>query len=238
MISVILIEPENPGNIGAIARIMKNFDSSHLVLIDPKADPNSDEARARAMHGRDVLASAEICGVEKLDEFDLLVATTAQLGTDYNLPRCVLNPSELAEKLASVDAKSKIGIVFGRESNGLTNNEISRCDFSVSIQSSKKYPVLNLSVSAAIVLYEIFLKTGEDKSEGRIRLMDADEKKALQKTLNEALDEMIFSTEEKRETQEILWKRLFGKAMITRREYNALMGFLKKITQRRLKEKK
>ena len=89
----------------------------------------------------------------------------------------------------------------------------------------------------AVLLYEIFLATGKDRAGERIKLIDNVDKKVLEETLGKAFDEMVFSTEEKRDTQEILWKRVLGKAMLTKREFNAVMGFLKKITERRLKEK-
>ena len=125
MISIILIEPEKSGNVGAVARAMKNFGLSNLVLINPKCKPKSKEARNRAKHAQEVLMNAKIKGFGFLKKLDYLVATTAQLGTDYNIPRSAITADTLAEKLNEIDSDGlEIGILIGRESIGLTNKEI------------------------------------------------------------------------------------------------------------------
>lgn len=236
MIAVIMIEPEIAGNIGAAARIMKNFDFYSLVLVNPKADHTCEEARCRAKHANDVLDKAKVCGIEVLKEFDVLVGTTAKMGGEYNLPRCVLTPKELSEKIKDVDPSSKIGLVFGRESKGLFNEELKMCDFSVSIESSDTYPVLNLSVSIAVILYELFLVIGKDKRSDKIKLVDSKEKEVLEQMLNDVLDSLEFTTEEMKDTQKVLWKRIMGKALMTQKEFAAMMGFLKKIREKKFKK--
>ncbi|MFH1506711.1 MAG: TrmJ/YjtD family RNA methyltransferase [archaeon] len=229
MISVILIEPEVEGNIGAVARVMANFGFKDLILINPKVNHLSLEATSRASHAKDILKKAKVKDKKFLKRFDYLVATTAKLGSDYNIPRCPLTPEQLADKLARIKNKTKIGIVFGRESSGLTNEEIALCDFTVTIPSSQKYPTLNISHSVAVILFSIFIKGKEEKTGENIVPIALREKKQLLLLLDQALDKMSFTTQEKKETQRILWKKLIGKAFLTKREAFALMGFLKKI---------
>jgi len=228
LLSIILIEPKTAGNIGAIARVMANFNCENLILINPKCNHLSKEALDRATHAKNILEKAKIADFSVFKEFDYLIGTTAKIGTDYNLNRSPLSTEALAVKL-SKSSKFKIGIVFGREDSGMKNYEIERCDFIVTIPTSAKNSTMNLSHSVAIVLYEIFKKSNEKKTGENITPISAKEKDIILKKINEILDKMQFSTKEKKETQRILWKRIIGKAMLTKREAFALLGFLKKM---------
>ena len=223
-LTVVIVGIEHPGNLGAVARAMKNFGVSELLLINPECDVAAEEAKNRAKWANDVLENATTGGLELLEEYDLVVGTTAELGNDFNLPRTPLFPAQLAEKLAAVDGR--VALVFGRESDGLTNEELGKCDLPVTIPANEEYPVLNLSHAVAVTLYA--LTSHEDWIEERYPLVRAAEKRQLQKMLDETLDSMSFQTAEKKETQRVLWKRLIGKSFLTQRETMALLGFLKK----------
>lgn len=216
MIKVVLIEPKNEGNIGAIARVMKNFSFNELILVNPKCEIG-EEARKRAVHANDILANAKI--TKKFPKLDYLVATSSKTGTDYNIPRNPVNPKELKKMLPK---KGDIGIVFGREENGLTNNELKKCDFMVKIPTSKEYSAMNLSHAVAVILYEL------SGIEINITPISSAEKKQIMKMVNRVLDKMTFATKEKKETQKMVWKKITGKFM-SKREAYALMGFLKKL---------
>ncbi len=221
MISVVLVEPKNSGNVGAVARVMANFGFSNLILVNPKCSHKSQTARNRAKWAQDVLQKAKV--VKSLSSIkSALVATTARLGTDYNIPRSPITP----EKLSKIIQKNA-AIVFGRESAGLTNDEISKCGFVVTIPTSKKYPVMNLSHSVSVVLYE--LSKNKENVASHIQFASEAEKKQLMKMLNKALNKMDFATKEKKQTQIKVWKRMIGKSFLTKREAFALMGFLRKI---------
>jgi TrmH family RNA methyltransferase len=232
MISIALVEPENAGNVGAVARVMKNFDFKDLILIDPKCDHLSKEAMDRASHARDILKKAKKADISVIDGFDIAVATTSKLGTDYNILRSPMTPAQLAEKLSEVglkNKKNKIVIVFGRESHGLSNKEVGLCDFVVAIPSSADYPALNLSHSAAVILYEIYSLLGKKKIGSNIPLIGEAEKKQLFRMIDDMLDRLEFATKEKKETQRTLWRRMVTKSFMTKREAFALMGCLKKV---------
>ena len=224
MISIILIEPKKSGNLGAVARVMANFGFDDLVLVNPKCKKTSKEAVKRAKHGLQVLKKAKV--VRKLPKFDTLIATTAMLGTDYNIPRSPISPAQLAEILPD---KCKVGIVFGREGPGLSNEEVLACDFVCTIPSSKKYPTLNLSQSVAIVCYELSKKLSVKKVSEHILFATNVEKEQLNKMLDKVLDNINFNNSQKRETQRKVWRRMIGKSFLTKREAYALMGFLKKL---------
>lgn len=234
MIEIILIEPKTPGNIGAVARAMKNFDFKRLVLINPGCSADDIEARKRAKHAADILKKAVIADFNYLKKPDCLIGTTAITGSDYNIPRVPLMPEQLAEKLANSGLlKKRIAILVGREDSGLHNNELELCDFVVTIPASEKYPTLNISHSVAILLYELFKAISKamkkPTSTGDIKFSSGKEKQVLLGKINSTISRLGFSTKEKRETQKKTWKRVIGKAMLSRRELFVLHGFFRKL---------
>ncbi len=226
MIAVVLIEPKTSGNIGAVARVMLNFNLKNLILVNPKCNHLNPEAIRRAKHAKSILKNSEIVDFSYLKKFDYLIGTTAKLGRDYNIPRSPLLPEHLAEKIKG--KKEKVAILFGREDSGLTNKEILACDFIINIPASK-YSTLNLSHAAAIIFYELFKEQGKKELAKKIPSITKKEKEIILKLINAKLNKMPFATNQKRETQRRLWKRIIGKAMLTKREAFALLGFLRKI---------
>ncbi len=222
MITVILVEPQNPGNIGAIARSMKNFNLKNLVLINPKCNHLSEESLKRAKHAKDILKKVKIKKSIDFKSYNLVIGTSAIVGTDYNIPRSPLT-------IDKIKIIKKTALLFGRESSGLTNQEIKKCDFIITIPTSNKYPTMNIAQAATVLFYEIFKKSKEQKTNSHIHFATNKEKEHLLKLINKKLDILKFSTKEKKETQKKLWKRVVNKAYLTRRELFALHGFFKKI---------
>src|SRR3989338_10240767 len=206
MVSIVLIEPEKSGNVGYVARAMKNFDFNELVLINPKCDHLDKEAMSRATHARNLLKKAKVRDFDYLKKFDYLIATTAIIGTDYNIPRSPISIEELARKISGI--KGKIGLMIGREGSGLNNKEINMADFIVTIPASRKYPTLSISHSVAIMLYELFKYMKKKKQNSHIIYASKKEKKILMELINEHLDKMEFSTKEKKKTQQLVWKKM------------------------------
>lgn len=246
MISVVLIEPETPGNIGAIARVMKNFGFMELTLVNPKCDHMESECRNRAKHAQDIIENIKVIENFKDLEFDYLVGTTAKVGTDYNILRTPVNAREFAIKIKDLlknESGIRIGLLIGRESTGLLNEEIGKCDFTLTIPASNKYETLNISHAVGIILYELFLvcrennidcekETGIVDQVSHIQPIGKAEKEQIGKMFDEIFDNLEWQTNEKRETQELLWRRIIGKAMISNRESFSVMGLLRKLIQR------
>ena len=152
-LKIILVEPAGPLNVGSIARVMKNMGLSQLVLVKPHCDPLGEEARRMAVHGVNVLETAQT--VENLpaalQDCQRAIATTARsrtLPTPLELPRVTL-PWLLEENLTSA-------LIFGPEDRGLSNEELNYAQRFVSIPSSSEYPVLNLAQAVAICAYELY----------------------------------------------------------------------------------
>lgn len=178
-IHIVLVEPQHEGNIGLIARIMKNFGYKNLWLVNPKTRLGP-EARALASHAQELLVKARI--VKNLDpplrNCDYSVATTAIIGKNpSNLNRKSLTLREFAERVKPIEGK--IAIIFGRESRGLSNKEITRCDFVMTIPTNSEYKTLNIATAVSITLYEISTTQNKNMSyferadkETRLRLVD------------------------------------------------------------------
>ncbi len=223
--TIILVQPENSGNIGAIARVMKNFGFSKLILVSPKADIN-EECFQRAKHAKEIVLKAKKHDISRLNEllkkFDIVIGTTGRIGTDYNLTRSFL---DIDEASILISKYKKPAILFGREGKGLSNEELKMCDAVVNIPNTKD-SVMNISHAAAVILYELSRKS---KFKENFNLASRKEKEKLLELINEKLEKTEFETKEKRETQKILWKRILGKTTITTREIQSMFGFFRKI---------
>ena len=229
---IVLVEPKYSGNIGAVARCMKNFDVSSLYLINPcKID---DEARARAMHAQEILDNAKIFDTfeEARKELDYCVATSSIVGgTEKKYLRYAVTLKEFVNQIEDFDGR--VGIIFGREDYGLYNEEIAACDAFITIPTSDRYRSLNLSHAVAIVLYDLFLV--RDKSpEKRVKRMGRIETEKMNNSLAEIL-ELINYPSHKLERTKILLRRLIGRAKPSIWEYHTIMGILSE-TIKRLKK--
>ena len=231
MITIVLVEPEHPGNVGSIARAMANFGVKDLVLIHPKCRIDQ-ESRRLAKNANSILDNAKINGFSILGKFDYLIGTTSKLGTDYNIPRSPMTPSQLAGKLKGIKNK-KIALILGRESEGLRNNQVKLCDFMVTIPTSKSYKALNVSHSLAVLLYEIYKEKNTKEMMAPYTPISRKEKDQILKLLKAAMNNMGFEMERKKDTQIKVWKRMITKSFMTKREAYALMGFLKKVIEKR-----
>jgi tRNA/rRNA methyltransferase len=230
MITIILQEPEHPGNLGAIARSMKNFEFEKLVIVNPKFEIDCPETRNRAKHANDIIDKAEIVNNLDiiLDKLDYKIATTSKLGTDYNLLRTPLTPKELAVKISEIDDKKvNIGIIFGRESSGLTNEEIKKMDFVINIPTGK-YSALNLSHAVSTILYEIFQQKNENKKNETYKPISNKEMDVISNIVDDIISKQNYLNDNKRNTQKIIWKHIIKKSMLTKREAFALIGFFRK----------
>ncbi len=149
-VSVTLVEPRGPVNVGHVARLVRNFGVEKLYLVEPKVDLSV--AAVYASHASDVLDSAVVTTFERVRrENELLVATTAvRASKKSNVIRRTVGPDRLHGILSSSRASS---LVFGRDTTGLTNEEVRACDVTLTIDTSPAYRALNLGHAAAIVLY-------------------------------------------------------------------------------------
>ncbi len=158
-IRIVLINTFHPGNIGAAARALKNMGLTNLYLVDPVAFPHQ-EASARAAGAQDVLNGAIVVNSleEAIQDCQLVIGTSARNRT-FDLP--LLSVKESAVKILTEAEHGQIAVIFGRESKGLLNEELSLCNFHLYIPTNPEYPVLNISQAIQLVCYEIWLGSQE-----------------------------------------------------------------------------
>ena len=224
-IAVILVEPKYAGNVGAVARIMKNFGFSKLLLINPSFSLDSDECRKFAMHAQEIIDNAELLQSfnEALKKMDFVVGTTSiESKNDKHHLRKAILARDFAKEIYKMEGK--IGIAFGREDYGLLNEEIKKCDLLVKIPTSEQYPALNLSHAVCILLYELFIQKHEPME---IILANGKEKEKMYEFFDKLLDTINYP-EYKKENTRILFRRVMGRAMLSKWEYHTLMGVFKK----------
>ncbi|MGY8871723.1 MAG: RNA methyltransferase [Pseudomonadales bacterium] len=152
-IRIVLVNTTHPGNIGGVARAMKNMGLADLSLVVPRVFPSGD-ADARAAGASDILESASIVGSleEAVADAHVVVGASAR---GRNIPWPVMDPHELAGVAASLQEEQKIAIVFGREDRGLTNEELQLCHLHVHIPSVEGFSSLNLAAAVQVIAYEL-----------------------------------------------------------------------------------
>jgi|TARA_B100001750_G_scaffold209418_1_gene189300 TrmH family RNA methyltransferase len=150
-IAICLIEPKYSINVGYVARIMKNFGFGKLLLIDSEAD--LIKARPFASHAVEILENVEHIKFEDLYQYDTLIATTAITSQRGLSPRQSISISKLQSSIQKMG--NKICIIFGRDTTGLTNEELQNIDVVVHIPTNSEYPTLNISHALSIILYEL-----------------------------------------------------------------------------------
>jgi len=157
----ILVRPQMGENIGSVARAIKNFNIKHLRMVSPRCNWPNQKALATSVGAKDVIKSTKIYdSVEKaIGDLDLIFASSSRI---RKINKKTISVSNLKTKIKK---KSKIGILFGPEASGLSNDEINCADYLVKIPSNKKFSSLNLSHSAIIFCFEIFKFFSQKKLE-------------------------------------------------------------------------
>ena len=222
---VVLVEPMYDGNIGSVARSMKNFGFDRLVLVNPCRI--EDFGMAMASHAKDILEGALIVATleEAIDGAGLVVGTTGKrLEKEHkhlqlHIREPWLTPAQLANRLN--EKEGEVALLLGRESCGLTNQELLLCNLLVSIPTSPNYPIMNLSHAATILLYEL-----SRVEPGGISLAGSETLSRLRENANSLLLEINYPTH-KREFRMLMLQRIFGRAELTQREANTLLGMIK-----------
>ncbi|WP_435358940.1 RNA methyltransferase [Haloarchaeobius sp. DFWS5] len=234
--AVAVVDGKTPGNIGTIARAMKNFGMSELLLVDPPEGVQKKHSEAWGFAGRareDVLANAKEVSFDHLVENYYTIGTTATTNEDCrkHVRFPFFTPEELTDHLGDVEAETVL--IFGREADGLTNEELARLDAVCSIPASDEYPVLNLGQSATITMYELRGLTVDE-----IQLPDREHERAEEAMFERVYDQFddlldaIDHPEEKRPKTLRMARRVFGRSHLTQREARTLLGVFRRAANR------
>ena len=222
-LSVTLVGPEYPINIGYTARLMKNFGMSKLFLVEPKADLRI--ASIYASHGGDLVRNAEIIGFEEVRRrHELLVATTAIRATRKgNITRTTMKPEEAVHHVATSRSAS---LVFGRDTTGLKNGEIEQCDIVTSLETGTDYRTLNLSHAASIIFYLISRAGSSNKPPPQSRGA-----REMLATYGYELAAVLGLQEHRAQNVKEIIQRIALKSELNDREITSLLSIFRKASQ-------
>lgn len=193
---VVLIHTSHPGNIGSVARAMKNMGLSDLYLVNPKQFPH-ERAYWRAASAAEVIDNARVVETfeEAIADCGLVVGTSAR---GRRIPWPLVNPRACAEDIYPELRRHPVALVFGREDRGMTNEELQRCNLHVHIPANPEYSSLNLGMAVQVVLYELRMAhlagelTDDNMQEWDTRRARADEIERMFTHLEETLIDMDF----------------------------------------------
>jgi TrmH family RNA methyltransferase len=227
---VVLVEPEHDGNIGGVARLMENFGIQDLYIVNPAA-PVDDEAKAYACHARQLLEKAKTVARldEALEDVSLIAGTTALLPKrSANVLRTAITPEEFSR--IALPLTGNVALLLGRESRGLSNAELDRCDLVISIPASRMYRTLNVASAAAILFYVLW-RAGEGGQHRQIREADEAIKSRLAEVFDQLCDESLVIPY-KRRLADRAFRSLLSRATVSAREATLILGALRQAVQR------
>lgn len=225
----VLVEPTEPGNIGAAARALKNMGFHRLELVNP-VDYLSHEAKSMACQAKDVLEKATVYSTfeQAISGKSLVVGTTRRLGSKRGL---ILPLPEGTERIAKAAVKNEVAVLFGNEHYGLTNREIDECGFLLTIPSNTEFPSLNLAQSVMLVAYELSRQLFKPEFPKAVNNKELQE---LYKRIRTTLRLLKYQPEGDKDLEAGIMrhlKRLFGRAGLTPWELNMLHGLCRQVEQ-------
>ena len=215
-IRVVLVGTKEPGNIGAVARAMKNMGLRRLYLVDPP-DHKSGDARKLAHGSGDVLYGATVCSTmeEALQDTILVVGTTHRKRNHLDV---LHGPKEISRRLLASPEGAEGALVFGREENGLSNNELQLCHIVANIQTANTYPSLNLSQASLLFGYELFQAAMNPPQHPDLDLATFQEIEAMYDHLTSTMDRIGFVASLRPENFLRSVRRLFGRIALEKRD--------------------
>ena len=221
---IVLVEPQEAGNVGAVARAMKNFGFSELWIVGehPELLPVSSWW---ASGSDDVLAAARFAPslADAVADAHLTVATTSMRGRTTPV---TFTARSLAERFASLSSNQTLALVFGRENSGLTREELVLCQHTAAIPTNETFPTMNLAQSACVFCYE--LSSIERRPVDR-EMPDAAMIERLHQRARELLVEVGFLHEHKPDRIYEDVRAIVGRADLDWREATIVLGMIRQI---------
>ncbi|WP_456405890.1 RNA methyltransferase [Caldithrix abyssi] len=229
----ILVEPESPGNVGSVARALKTMGFEKLILVNP-CDLNNDEVKMMAHRSLDIVHNAAIFPdfEQSIKDMRLTVATTMRK-RHFKFP--FFSPEQIAERLLTAAMQHPVAIVFGRESSGLTNEEILKCQLHSTIPTATQNPALNLSQAVMIYAYTFFQQIQKTDLHYEYELASQYELEKFYEHLAQAIDLVQFVPRDGIDNFVTRFRRLIGRSMAEQRDVRLLHKLLQ-IFETRIKD--
>ena len=227
---VVLVETSHPGNIGAVARAMKNMQMYQLRLVNPKFFPHAD-ATARASGADDVLRAAEIYPslAAAIGDCEIVLGASAR---DRTISWPALTARQCAEKWAALpEPRPKIALVFGRENSGLKNHELDLCHYLLRIPCNNEYSSLNLAAAVQVVCYELFCArqtpVQSEAGWGEAPPANAEQMEAFYVHLEQTIADIGFLHPERSKSIMRRLRRIYNRIQLDTKELDILRGILR-----------
>jgi tRNA/rRNA methyltransferase len=226
-VRVVLVEPQEPMNVGAVARAMRNFGLTRLYLVNPAprvGPPWAREAYWLAVHAEEILDRAVAVDslMEALADVELVVATTGRPRELYPAP--VVPAWEVPARVLSVEGE--VALVFGRETFGLTNEELALAHVIGTIPTAPEQPSLNLAQAVVVFAYELFKAVVGEGRFPREELAQVAALEAFFEDLGRYVLEIGFTDQNRFPHAMRRLRRIFHKARLTPGEVQMLRGLL------------
>jgi tRNA/rRNA methyltransferase len=234
-LTVILVEPQGPLNVGSVCRVMMNFGFKELRLVNPCREYKSEQARKMALSAQNMLAEASIFDTlaQALADCHFAFGTTRRFG---KYRKNFLIPESAGEAIAAIGDNMKCAIVFGREDNGLTTEELALCQNVVTIPTDDGFPSMNLSHALGILLYETAKAMNDRETRYTSNKIPATKAPATLETteqmynhIKKALCEIEFLDPQNPDHLLRTFRNIFGKAGLTDRDVKIIRGLMSKI---------
>jgi TrmH family RNA methyltransferase len=230
-VRIVLIDPSHPGNIGSVARAMKNMSLSELVLVRPRSFPHA-EADALAAGADDILAASRVVSsvAEAIADCGFIAGTTSRPRSyhwEFTTPR------DVAGRVVELPEENRAALLFGSERYGLANEDLQYCNVLVRIPANPEYCSLNLAMSVQLLAYELFMARENPRSHTQLELplaLSADVEH-FYAHLHQVLDEIDFEDRTGHLMERL--RRLFNRAQLDRNELNIMRGILSAVQGRR-----
>lgn len=236
-IKIVLVETSHTGNMGSAARAMKTMGLTNLCLVNPIIKPDS-QSISLAAGASDIIKNAHICSslTQAIADCNLVIGTSAR---SRSLQWPNLTPKVCADKIVQQALNSKVALVFGRERVGLTNDELQKCDYHVSIPANPDYSSLNLAMSVQVLCYEIRMSmlNTQDLTSNPIEVAEvdfptnADIERFYQHLQQTLLNTGFINANHPGQVMGRL-RRLFTRAHVEQQELNILRGILTSIDKK------
>jgi TrmH family RNA methyltransferase len=230
-VRIVLIDPSHPGNIGSVARAMKNMALSDLTLVRPRSFPHA-ESNALAAGADDILAKARVVTsvAEAISDCGFIAGTTSR-------PRAYYweftTPREAAARIVGLGGENRAALLFGSERYGLGTEDLNFCNVLVRIPANPEYCSLNLAMSVQLLAYEIFM--ARERPEPHVQLEQplapSGDVEHFYAHLHQVLNEIDFEDRTGHLMERL--RRLFNRAQLDRNELNIMRGILSAVQGRR-----
>ncbi len=223
-ISVVLVEPREGGNIGSTARAMMNMGLQRLKLVSPMESIN-EQCRRMAGKAIELVCSASIYSSldEALSEENVVIGTTS--AREREAKQRIHTPREIAALICKYGESQRVALVFGSERSGLTDPQLARCQYLVSIPSNLDHPVLNLSQAVLVLAYEI-LTAGPISSDGNLQVASDVEREQMFSDMQQVLLDIGFLNPHNPSHIMRSIRRFLGRADLTPRDVQILRGIM------------